>query len=72
MAKELAEVDLEKIETGVTQRFKELETKVLQVLGVVDPYFTRVVSGMIGEYRSYVVDIIKHNTVIDDGGGKDK
>jgi hypothetical protein len=80
MAKELVEIDVEKIEAGIAQRFKELEVRVLQVLGIVDPYFTRIVGGMMNEYKTYIIDIVKREAVIDpvksetvgDEGGEEK
>jgi molybdopterin synthase catalytic subunit len=65
MGKEIVEIDLEKIRAGVVQRFKELEVRVLQVLGIVDPYFTRIVGGMMTEYKTYIIETIKCETVIE-------
>jgi hypothetical protein len=56
------EIDYTKIDMAITQRFKELEVRSFQVLGLIDPYFQRIIGGLMNEYKGYVMDIIKRET----------
>lgn len=57
-------INVGKIEGSITQRFKELESKTLQVLGVVDPYFVRIIGSIMNEYRGYVVEAVKREVSV--------
>jgi hypothetical protein len=48
---------MDKIDAAITQKFKELEDRLCQVLGLVDPYFRKVINKMLVEHKGYIMEI---------------
>lgn len=65
--------DFKEMEAKIDKKFKELEASIFQTLGLVDPYFQRIIGEMIGRHKDAIVQIINSdlNTTDKDPKGRD-
>lgn len=64
----MGDVNINRIEEALSKKVKGLEISICQVLGLVDPHFQRVINTLLNEHKQHVIDIVKHETAIDEGG----
>jgi len=51
-------VHMVEMEAKIDKKFKEFEVSIFQTLGLIDPYFQRIVGEMINRHKEAVIQIV--------------